>query len=95
MPYVTCSHVPGHGLDDYRTIAAAMGPDAPAGRLALIVGEADGALHIVDVWASRADADRFAAERLFPAFVRTGLGPGTDSSHVGFDTDDVSLEVAR
>ena len=39
------------------------------------VGLVDGALVVVDVWDTRADADRFAAERLFPAFERAGVRP--------------------
>ena len=64
MPYTHISHVPGHSLGDYQAVADVLGPEPPAGRLALIVGEADGALHIVDVWDSKAHADLFAAERL-------------------------------
>ena len=85
MAYITCSRVPGRTIADFNSVVDELGGDPPEGRLAFFVGEADGALQIVDVWTTRADSERFATERLFPAFVRSGVGPGTDSSFVGFD----------
>jgi hypothetical protein len=85
MAYITCSRVPGRTIADFRSVTEELGGEPPAGRLACFVGEADGALQVIDVWTSRTDSDRFATERLFPAFVRTGLGPGADSSFVAFD----------
>lgn len=89
MPYVHISHQPGQSLADYRSVVDAMGDDAPDGSLLHIAGEVDGSLHIVDVWKSKASADRFAAERLFPAFRQTGLGPSSDATYVAFETDRV------
>ena len=66
-------------------------PNPQAGRLALIVGEADGALHIVDVWDSKAHADHFAAERLIPAFQQAGVKPGPEESYLEFDTNVLEL----
>lgn len=91
MPYAHISRQPGRSLADYRTVVEAMGGDPPEGRLFSTAGEADGALHVVDVWQSRASADRFAAERLLPAFQQTGLRPGPDSTYVAFETDNVAL----
>jgi hypothetical protein len=91
MPYTHISHVPGHSLGDYQAVADVLGPEPPAGRLALIVGEADGALHIVDVWDSKAHADLFAAERLMPAFRQAGLKPGPEESYLEFDTSVLEL----
>jgi len=45
----------------------------------------DGELVIVDVWRSRADADRFAAERLFPAFERAGVTPDAATDITAFE----------
>ncbi len=51
--------------------AASSAPGTPAGQLAHHVGVVDGVLVIVDVWDSRAAADRFAAEHPVPR-VRAG-----------------------
>lgn len=93
MPYVHISRTRGRGLSDYRAVSDDTSADQAPGHIAMIAGEADGELHVVDVWASKADADRFAAERLFPAFARTGRGPGADSSYVAFSTEDVILNL--
>ena len=62
-------------------------------RVRVVVGQApgtwftvDGELVIVDVWRSRADADRFAAERLFPAFERAGVTPDAGTDITAFET---------
>ena len=91
MPYVLCTHSPGRSLADYRAVTDRLGDGTPDGCLASIAGEADGALHTVDVWDSKAHADRFAAERLYPAMQEVGVGPGGDATYVGFETDDVQL----
>jgi hypothetical protein len=73
MSYVHVSRSPGVGMPEYQSIERELGPAPKAGQLSHHVGVVDGALVIVDVWSSRADADRFAAERLFPAFERAGV----------------------
>ncbi len=85
MPYTHVSHVPGHSLSDYQTVAEVLGPQIPEGRLALIVGETNGALHIIDVWDSKAHSDRFAAERLMPALRQAGIIPGPEEAYIEFD----------
>lgn len=94
MRYVHISHTPGQDLADYHAVVDALGDEAPQGLLFSVVGEADGALHIVDVWESKAHADRFAAERLFPAFQRTGRAPGTDATYVAFETEEAVFSGA-
>ena len=94
MRYVHISHTPGQDLADYQAVVDDLGGDTPQGLLISVVGEADGGLHIVDVWESKAHADRFVAERLFPAFQRTGRTPGTDATYVAFETADVVVNGA-
>lgn len=94
MRYVHISHTPGSDLNDFRAVVEELGEGRPDGLLISVVGEADGGLHIVDVWASKADADRFAAERLFPAFQRSGRGPGVDATYVAFETEQIALNGA-
>jgi hypothetical protein len=91
MPYTHVSHVPGHSLSDYQAVAEVLGPQTPEGGLALIVGEADGALHIIDVWDSKAYADRFAAERLIPAFRQAGVTSGPEEAYIEFDATVLEL----
>lgn len=92
VPYVVCTHSPGRSMADYRVVNEALGDESPAGLRASIAGTTDGTLHTVDVWDSKAHADRFAAERLYPAMQQAGVGPGADSTYIGFDTDVVSLD---
>jgi hypothetical protein len=82
MTYILITRTPGMGLKEYQAVADELGPEPLAGNLVQLAGETtDGALLTVDVWESSVAADRFAAERLFPAFGRTGVGPG--SRHLG------------
>src|SRR3954451_16118939 len=93
MPYV---HITRSAIDmaDYESVRKEMG-DAPVdGQIAHLVGRADGQLQIIDLWNSKADADRFAAERLFPAFERSGTRPGPDASYTAFEADVVELRAA-
>lgn len=87
MPYINITRTPGVGLPEYRAVVSELGGAPIAGQLLHIVGVSDGALHIVDVWESAAAADRYAAERLFPAFERAGVRPGPDASIHAFEGD--------
>ena len=93
MPYTHISHVPGHTVGDYQAVVDVLGAEPPAGRLAHIVGEAAGALHIVDVWDSQAHGDHFAAERLMPAFQQADVNPAPEQTHIGFDTNVLELDA--
>jgi hypothetical protein len=85
MSYVHVSRSPGTGMAEYEKIERELGPAPIAGQSSHHVGVVDGALVIVDVWDSRADADRFAAERLFPAFERAGVRPDASVDISAFD----------
>lgn len=80
MSYVHITRSAGVDMDTYARVDRELGPAPVVGQTSHHVGVVDGTLVIVDVWRSRADADRFAAERLFPAFERAGVTPdaGTD-----------------
>jgi hypothetical protein len=81
MTYILITRTPGQGLKEYQVVASELGSEPLAGNLVHLAGEtADGVLITADVWESSVAADRFAAERLFPAFSRAGLAPGLDSS---------------
>ncbi|MGV9818798.1 hypothetical protein [Nocardia xishanensis] len=87
MPYIHITHAPGAGLTEYRAVVEALGPEPVTGNLLHIVGESDGVLHIVDVWDSSVSADRYAAERLFPAFEKAGVRLGPETRLEVFDTE--------
>ena len=63
-----------------------MGAERPDGNLHHMVGELDGSLCITDVWESKAHADRFAAERLFPAFEKAGVRPADGDVVLAYET---------
>lgn len=88
MSYVHISRGPGFGWGEYERVRRELGPGAPPGQTAHHVGVVDGVLIVVDVWDSRADADRFAAETLFPAMERAGVTPTAAAGITGFDTVD-------
>ncbi len=85
MSYVHVSRSPGTGLAEYEKIRRELGPTPNAGQRSHHVGLVDGALVIVDVWDSRTDADRFAAERLFPAFEKSGIRPNASVDITAFE----------
>jgi hypothetical protein len=85
MSYVHVSRSRGVGIADYEEIARELGSAPIAGQNSHHVGLDGGALVIVEVWDSRADADRFTAERLFPAFERAGVRPDPSIDITAFD----------
>ena len=85
MSYVHITRLADITLGDYEQVRRSMGDEPIAGQVAHVVGRADGELHIIDVWASKADADRFAAERLFPAFERAGFAPSSATTILAFE----------
>ena len=87
MSYVHITRTPGMSLADYHKVAEQLGAAPIAGRLSHHVGEQTGALFVVDVWEKRADADRFAADRLFPAFAASGTRPPADTLVLSFDDE--------
>jgi len=91
MPYAHISHAPSSTLAAYRSVEADLGDDAPDGLLLTILGADDTGLHVIDLWESKGHADRFAAERLLPAFTRTGRGPDADATYASFDTTQITV----
>lgn len=85
MTYIHLTKTPDKHLPDYQRVVAALGDEPVKGRLRHAAGEEDGALYVLDEWESRADADRFAAERLFPAFARAGMAPSPTTMILAFE----------
>src|SRR5262245_47482808 len=85
MAYATVTHSPATTMQDFHAVNAALGDERPEGRLLLLVGDCADGLHVIDVWATQAHADRFVAERLYPALQRMGLLPHERDFHVEFE----------
>ena len=94
MAYATVTHSPTTTMREFRAVNAEIGDEQPEGRLLLVVGHSDDGLHIIDVWATQADADRFVAERLYPAMQSAGLIPPERDLHVGFEVTQMHLAPA-
>lgn len=92
MPYAHISHAPNSTLADYRSVDDELGETPPEGLLLTILGADDTGLHVIDLWESKAHADRFAAERLLPAFTRTGKGPDAAATYAAFDTTEITVD---
>jgi hypothetical protein len=86
MSYVHITRSPGLAMSEYGRIHGEIGPAPVAGLIGHHVGVVDGTLVVVDVWDTRADADRFAAERLFPAFERAGVHPDASVDITAFES---------
>ena len=82
---------------NFEKVDAVIGPEVPSGLIARYVGTDGNGLCITTIWSSKADSDRFAAERLFPALRQVfGELPGEPATAVGFEAaDDLVIEVAR
>ena len=84
MTYVHVTTTPGTSLETYFEVTQALGPDPVAGLVSRYAGNVDGTLVVVNVYESQAHADRFAAERLFPAFEQVGVPAPPDGIVLAF-----------
>jgi len=76
MTYVHISAAPGHTVDDFNKVNAKTKPPQDLdGLITWAAGTDARGLQVVAVWESKAHADRYAAEQLFPAFQEVGLAP--------------------
>jgi len=96
MTYILSTQT-GSTRANFEEVEAAIGPEVPAGLIARYVGTNELGLCVTAVWSSKADSDRFTAERLFPALREVfGELPGEPMTSVGFEAaDDLVIEVAR
>jgi hypothetical protein len=97
MAYILITTTRGRGLQDYRSVTAKIGsPQDTDGVLAQAVSEVAGELRIVTFWESQAHSDRFAAEKLMPAFRELGMTAAAqeNTEFVAFEADDIFLRDA-
>ncbi|WP_040698797.1 hypothetical protein [Nocardia vinacea] len=83
--FVQLITTPGISLAQYESVQSAIGSDRIGGILLSVAGFIDGDMHSIDVWDTPASAERFAADRLFPAFERAGVIPDPDITVVTYD----------
>ncbi|HSB86870.1 MAG TPA: hypothetical protein VLD86_11195 [Ilumatobacteraceae bacterium] len=76
MSYASITVASDLTVADYHTIGAHLGPDPADGLVTEVAGATDGGLHVITVWDSKAQHERFIAERLVPAFQAAGIRPG-------------------
>ncbi len=74
MSYVSITVAEALNMDDYWAVDAQLGERAE-GLIAEAAGYNDAGLHVVTVWESKADHERFITERLVPAFQAAGVRP--------------------
>ena len=96
MTYITCTQT-GSTLDNFEKVDAALGPQVPTGLVARYVGTNEHGFCVTAIWSSKADSDRFTAERLFPALREVfGELPGDPMAAISFEAvDELVIEVAR
>jgi hypothetical protein len=84
MTYVHITITPGRSLQTYHEVISAMGPQPVAGLASRYAGDVDGTLIVLNIFQSQTDADRFAAERLFPAYEQLSLPTPPNSTVLAF-----------
>jgi heme-degrading monooxygenase HmoA len=74
MAHIHIAATPGVTIEDFRAVAAKHNPPQDIdGLLAWAAGTDENGLHVVTVWESKAQMDRWSAEQLFPAFQALGM----------------------
>ena len=94
MGYVHIHHGQGMTIDNFREVSAKhKAPQDIDGLLAWAAGSDENGLHVVTMWESKAYADRFQAEELFPAFQAAGMPADipASSEFSTFDTGELYL----
>ena len=76
MSYASITVATNLTMADYRAVNDQLGPHPADGLLAESAGWNDAGLHVITVWDSKADHDRFVTGRLVPAFQAAGIPPG-------------------
>lgn len=91
MTYVHITSAPGWTVDDFTKINAKTSPPQDLdGLITWAAGAGASGLQVVAVWESKAHAERYAAEQLFPAFQEFGLAPDMMQT-TDYDADEFYL----
>ena len=84
MTYIISTNGPGDEAT-FRKVGDLVG-DRPEGLVALYGGASGAGLSITAIWETKAQADRFTAEKLMPALRQLGIEPMTPASMIEFET---------
>jgi len=76
MSYASITVAKGLTMADYRSVTEQLGPNHAEGMVLETAGWNDAGLHVITMWDSKADHDRFVTDRLVPAFQAAGVHPG-------------------
>jgi hypothetical protein len=90
MSYAFIQDVPANAAM-YAEIRAKLPAQAPTGLISHVVIEQDSGLRYVDVWATRADWDRFRDDVVEPAVSEVLAGYGIPHDHSLVTTTDVTV----
>lgn len=91
MSYAMVIDQAGITLETYRKIQAELGNVKPEGQLVHSVGTSETGLRFIDIWESKAHADRFAAEILMPAFVAVLGAAPADTVFSAVELDELAI----
>ena len=84
MTYIISTNGPGDEAT-FNKVGDLVG-DRPDGLIALYAGASGAGLSITAIWETKAHSDRFAAERLMPALEELGVGGGSPTAMIEFET---------
>ncbi|HEY5422648.1 MAG TPA: hypothetical protein VIK05_04220 [Ilumatobacteraceae bacterium] len=90
MSYASITIAPDLTVADYHIIDEHLGPERADGLVSEVAGTADDGLHVITVWESKQQHDRFVTDRLVPAFRSAGIAPG-ELKFVDVDVDTVFM----
>ncbi len=76
MSYVSITVAERLTMADYRAVDQQLGEPRAVGLVSEAAGHNDTGLHVITLWDSKADHERFVTERLVPAFQAAGVDPG-------------------
>jgi hypothetical protein len=76
MSYASITVAEGLTMADYHAITEQLGPQPAEGLNSEAAGWNEVGLHVITVWDSKAEHDRFVTERLVPAFQAAAVKPG-------------------
>ena len=94
MAYIHIARTGGRTIEDFRMVSEKVEPPRVIdGLLVQAAGSDDNGLHVVTVWQSKAHADRYEAEQLFPAFQALGIASDIVENTVftSYEVDDLYI----
>ena len=92
MTYASITVAERLSMDDYRAVDEQLGEQRATGLISETAGRHATGLHVVTVWESKSDHERFVTERLVPAFRAAGVDPGP-LSFTDFDVEAVYVRA--